>query len=189
MALTPSTMTRLGSPCPDFALPDTTGRIVHRDDFAAASALVIVVMCNHCPYVVHVREGLAALGRDLRALGVAMLGLNANDAERYPADGPEAMAREVASQGYVFPYLYDETQDVARALGAACTPDVFVFGADRALVYRGQLDDSRPGNGVPVSGASVREAVRRVLAGEPPLEVQRPSLGCNVKWRAAPHGA
>lgn len=182
MALTPSTMTPLGSPAPDFALPDTHGTTVGLADFADARGLVVVFMCNHCPYVKHVADQLAQLGRDLPTQEVAMVGINSNDAIRYPADNPEAMAREVEARGYRFPYLFDEDQSVARAYGAACTPDFFLFDGERKLVYRGQLDDSRPGNGAPVDGASLRGAVDAMLRGEA-IASQVPSLGCNIKWK------
>jgi peroxiredoxin len=183
MARTPSTMIELGTPCPDFALPDTEGHTVRRDDFAHAPALLVMTICNHCPFVVHVREGLAAFAREYMARGLAIVAINANDAQAYPADAPEHMKTEHASAGYVFPYLYDETQAVARALGAACTPDFFLYGPDRTLVYRGQLDDSRPGNGKPVTGRDLRAACDAVLSGGQPSAEQWPSLGCNIKWK------
>ena len=185
MTRTPSTMLGLGTPAPDFRLPDTTagGKEVGLDDFAAAPALLVVFLCNHCPFVQHVAGELAALSRDLPAMGAAMVGISSNDAAAYPADGPEAMAEEAARQGWTFPYLYDETQAVAQAYRAACTPDFFLFDGPRRLVYRGQLDASRPGNGLPVTGADLRAAVDAVLAGRPVDGDQRPSLGCNVKWK------
>jgi peroxiredoxin len=176
-------MLPLGTPAPDFALPDPTGRIVALADFAAAPALVVVFMCNHCPYVKHVRAGLARFGRDVQARGVAMVGINANDVTNYPEDSPARMAEEARSAGYTFPYLFDATQAVARAYRAACTPDFFLFDAERRLVYRGQFDASRPGNGLPVTGAELRNAVEAVLAGKPVSANQKPSLGCNIKWR------
>ena len=158
------------------------------DDFAAAPALLVAFICNHCPFVQHVAGELAALSRDLPARGVAMVAISSNDVAAYPADSPEAMAAEAARQGWAFPYLYDETQAVAKAYRAACTPDFFLFDAvsadgGRRLVYRGQLDASRPGNGLPVTGADLRAAVDAVLAGRPLPEDQRPSLGCNIKWK------
>ncbi len=183
MALTPSTMPRLGTAAPDFALPDPTGRMVRRHDFQAAPGLLVMFICNHCPYVKHVREQLAQLGREYLEQGVAMVAINANDASRYPADSPANMAEEVTAAGYTFPYLYDETQAVARAYGAACTPDFFLFDRDRKLAYRGQLDDSRPGNGLPVTGRDLRAAMDALLAGRPIAPDQRPSMGCSIKWK------
>jgi peroxiredoxin len=182
---TPSTMLGLGTQAPDFRLPDTTagGKEVALADFHPAPALLVAFICNHCPFVQHVAGELAALSRDLPARGVAMVAISSNDVAAYPADSPEAMAQEAARQGWAFPYLYDETQEVAKAYRAACTPDFFLFDADRRLVYRGQLDASRPGNGVPVTGADLRAAVDAVLAGRPVPEDQRPSLGCNIKWK------
>jgi peroxiredoxin len=182
---TPSTMLSLGTLAPDFRLPDTTagGKEVALKDFSAAPALLVAFICNHCPFVQHVAGELAALSRDLPARGVAMVAISSNDAAAYPADSPEAMAAEAARQGWGFPYLYDEEQSVAQAYRAACTPDFFLFDGDRKLVYRGQLDASRPGNGVPVTGADLRAAVEAVLAGRPVPEDQRPSLGCNIKWK------
>ena len=183
MARTPSTMTPLGTVAPAFALPDTEGHIVSSRDFDAAPALLIVFLCNHCPYVKHIRHSLAALSREFNARGVAIVGINANDAEQYPEDGPDAMKREKDTIGYDFPYLFDETQEVAKAYDAACTPDFFLFDATRRLVYRGQYDGSRPSNDVPVTGEDLRAAIDAVLAGERPSDEQRPSLGCNIKWK------
>jgi len=183
MVLTPSTMLALGSKAPDFALPDTEGKTVTLADFQAAPALLVIFLCNHCPYVKHVRQELAALGRDYQAKGVAVVGISSNDAIAYPADSPEMMAREKADAGYTFPYLFDETQEVAHAYQAACTPDFYLFDAERALVYRGQLDASRPGNDIPVTGKDLRAAIDAVLAGTPVPEDQRPSIGCNIKWK------
>ena len=190
MALTPSSMLPLGTPAPDFELPDTvTGRIVRRDDLGAAAGLLVLFMCNHCPYVVHVRAELARLGRHCEELGVAMVGISSNDVAARPEDGPEAMAREAKAQGYVFPYLFDETQEVAKAYQAACTPEAYLFDAQRRLVYRGQLDDSRPGNGIEPSGRDVRAALDALLAGREVDPEQTPSIGCNIKWKPgnAPH--
>ena len=185
MTRTPSTMLSLGTQAPDFRLPDTTagGKEVALDDFAAAPALLVAFICNHCPFVQHVAGELAALGRDLPAQGVPMVAISSNDVAAYPQDGPEAMADEALRQGWTFPYLYDEDQSVAQAYRAACTPDFFLFDAQRRLVYRGQLDASRPGNGLPVTGADLRAAVDAVLAGRPIDADQRPSLGCNIKWK------
>jgi peroxiredoxin len=187
---TPSTMLGLGTQAPDFRLPDASsgGKEVALSDFERAPALLVVFLCNHCPFVQHVAGELAALSRDLPARGVAMVGISSNDVAAYPADGPEAMGEEAARQGWAFPYLYDENQSVAQAYRAACTPDFFLFdavspGDGRRLVYRGQLDASRPGNGLPVTGADLRAAVDAVLAGRPVEADQRPSLGCNIKWK------
>lgn len=183
MTVTPSTMLALGTQAPDFTLPDTGGKMVSRDDFADAPALLVIFMCNHCPYVKHIREGLAKMGRDYQAKGVAVVGINSNDVIGFPQDSPEKMAREVRSAGYTFPYLYDESQQVATAYRAACTPDFFLFDKDRKLVYRGQMDDSRPGNGIPVTGADLRAAMDAVLQAGPIPEKQKPSMGCNIKWK------
>lgn len=177
-------MLPLGTPAPAFRLPDTTGKPVALDDFKAAPALVVIFMCNHCPYVKHIREGLAAFGRDLRSQGVALVTISSNDAANYPEDGPAKMAQEAKAAGYTFPYLFDETQAVAKAYRAACTPDFYLFDKDRKLVYRGQFDDSRPGSMTPVTGKDLRAAVDAVLAGKPVSAAQKPSIGCNIKWKA-----
>jgi peroxiredoxin len=183
MALTPSTMLPLGTEAPDFRLQDTSGREVTRDDFADAPALLVAFICNHCPYVKHIREGLAGFARDYRDSGLAMVAISANDVDTHPQDGPAEMAAEARQAGYVFPYLYDETQSVAKAYHAACTPEFYLFDGDRRLVYRGQFDDSRPGNDVPVTGRDLRAAVDAVLAGRPVPPEQKPSVGCNIKWK------
>jgi len=183
MALTASTMLSLGTAAPDFCLPDTEGAKVALSDFGGNRVLLVMFICNHCPYVKHVRHELARLGRDYASRGVGMVAINANDAAAYPEDSPEKMRAEKASAGYPFPYLYDETQEVAKAYGAACTPDFFVFDGDRRLAYRGQLDDARPGNGEPVTGHDLRAALDALLAGQPVAETQRPSMGCNIKWK------
>jgi peroxiredoxin len=183
MALTPSTMLALGTPAPDFQLPDTTGKLVSLGDFKAAPALVVMFICNHCPYVKHLRAALAEFGRECAVKGVAVVAINANDVENYPADSPARMAEEARAASYSFPYLYDEAQKVARAYRAACTPDFYVFDRGRRLVYRGQFDASRPGNGVPISGKDLRAAVDAVLAGRAPSLHQAPSMGCNIKWK------
>lgn len=187
MARTPSTMLPLGTPAPPFSLPDhgdaPGGKLISLDDFAGAPALLVVFMCNHCPFVQHVAGELAALGRDLAARGVAMVGINSNDVAAYPDDNPERMAEEAQRQGWTFPYLLDATQDVAKAYRAACTPDFYLLDGDRRLVYRGQLDASRPGNGVAVTGADLRAAVDAVLSGGQVSNDQRASLGCNIKWK------
>ena len=183
MALTALTMLSLGTAAPDFCLPDTEGAKVALSDFDGNRVLLVMLICNHCPYVKHVRHELARLGRDYASRGVGMVAINANDAAAYPEDSPEKMRAEKASAGYPFPYLYDETQEVAKAYGAACTPDFFVFDGDRRLAYRGQLDDARPGNGEPVTGHDLRAALDALLAGQPVAETQRPSMGCNIKWK------
>ena len=183
MALTPSTMLPLGTPAPDFKLPDTNGKIVSLADFQGQAALLVIFMCNHCPYVVHLRAGLAQLARDYMAKNVGVVGINSNDAENYPSDSPAMMKNEVKAIGYTFPYLYDESQAVAKSYRAACTPDIFLFDKNRKLVYRGQFDDSRPGNGIPVSGKDLRAALDAVLAGKPVSDKQKASLGCNIKWK------
>lgn len=178
-----STMLPLGTPAPDFRLPDTSGKMVGLSDFRNARALVVVFMCNHCPYVRLLRGGLAQLARDYQAQGVALVGVNANDVTRYPADSPANMAAEAKDAGYIFPYLYDETQRVAQAYRAACTPDFYLFDGAQRLVYRGQFDDSRPGNGRAVTGRDLRAALDAVLAGQPVPANQLPSIGCNIKWK------
>jgi peroxiredoxin len=183
MTLVDSTMLPLGTSAPDFHLPDTEGEIVSPDDFKDAPALLVIFMCNHCPYVIHVRHELAALARDYQAKGVAVVGINANDVDSYPQDSPASMRQEVARIGYTFPYLYDATQEVAKSYRAACTPDCFLFDKDRKLIYRGQLDDSRPGNSQPITGADLRAAIDAVLQGRPVSPDQKPSIGCNIKWK------
>jgi len=183
MVRTASTMLPLGTQAPDFSLPDAEGKTVSLGDFADAPALLVVFMCNHCPYVKHVADGLAELAREYQARGVAVVGINSNDAATYPDDAPEKMAEEVKRRGYTFPYLYDATQEVAKAYRAACTPDFFVFDAERRLVYRGQMDESRPESGIAVTGKDLRAALDAVLAGRPVPEDQKASLGCNIKWK------
>lgn len=183
MALTPSTMLPLGTSAPDFQLPDSSGKHFSLASFKDHPALVVVFMCNHCPYVKHLRAGLAQLARDYAPRGGAIVGINSNDAKNYPDDSPARMAEEVQSAGYTFPYLIDETQAVAKAYRAACTPDFFLFDRGRRLVYRGQFDASRPGNGIPVTGKDLRAALDAVLAGVPPSTLQVPSMGCNIKWK------
>lgn len=183
MVATPSTMLPLGTEAPNFELADPAGTIHRRDDFAGAPALVVGFICNHCPYVQHIRKEWAQLARDLQERGVAVVGINSNDADSYPEDAPAAMATEIEQVGYTFPYLCDESQRVAKEYGAACTPDFYVFDADRRLAYRGEFDDSRPRNGRPVTGAALSAAVGAVLASRPVPEPQQPSLGCNIKWR------
>ena len=183
MANTPSTMLPLGTPAPSFQLPDYNGRLVALADFDAQRLLLIMFICNHCPFVKHVRGELAALRRDHAAADLAIVAINPNDVVAYPADNAENMAKEAAAAGYGFPYLLDETQAVAKAYHAACTPDFYLFDAARRLIYRGQLDDSRPRASVPVSGADLRRAISAALAGSPVPAEQRPSIGCNIKWK------
>ncbi len=178
-----STMLPLGTKAPVFQLPDPSGKTVSLSDFKNAPALVVVFMCNHCPYVKHVRGGLAQLARDYAPRGVAMVGISSNDVADYPQDSPAKMAEEAKSAGYIFPYLYDETQAVAKAYKAACTPDIYLFDGDQRLAYRGQLDESRPGSSVSVTGKDLRAALDAVLAGKPASQNQKPSIGCNIKWK------
>lgn len=181
-----STMVPLGSPCPDFRLLDVvSGRAVARDDLSNAPALLVMFICNHCPFVKHVRAELAAIGRDFAPRGVAIAAICSNDETTHPADGPGPMRAEAIDAGYPFPYLHDATQAVARAFDAACTPDFFLYDRSRRLAYRGQLDDSRPGNGRPVTGADLRAAIDAVLDGRAPATPQTPSIGCSIKWRAS----
>jgi peroxiredoxin len=183
MSLTPSTMLPLGTPAPDFNLPDPTGRNVSMSDFKDKTALLVMFICNHCPYVKHINRELSQLGRDYQNRSVGMVAINANDIERYPEDAPDKMAREIASMGYVFPYVLDETQKIAQAFQAACTPEFYLFDRSRKLVYRGQFDDSRPGNSVSVTGRDLRAALEAVLAGRPVSASQSPGIGCNIKWK------
>ncbi len=186
MALTESTMQELGSPLPPFSLPDvTTGRMVSPEDYRNRKALLVMFICRHCPYVKHVEQELARLGRDYADKSVGMIAISSNDAVNYPEDAPESLKEQARQLGFVFPYCYDETQEVARAFQAACTPDFFLYDAGRRLVYRGQLDDSRPGNGRPVTGRDLRAAIDAVLEGKPASPEQRPSAGCNIKWKSA----
>ena len=184
MVRTPSTMLPLGTAAPDFKLMNVDGREVALTDFEGQPALLVMFMCNHCPFVIHVADELARLTSEYMARGVAIVGINSNDVSKHPADSPEQMVHEAESRGYQFPYLYDETQEVAHAYRAACTPDFFLFDKDRKLVYRGQLDDSRPGSDIPVTGKDLRAALDATLAGKAPAEQQRASLGCNIKWKA-----
>jgi thiol-disulfide isomerase/thioredoxin len=179
-----STMLPLGTEAPEFKLADVvSGRTVTLDDFEDRSALLVMFICRHCPYVKHVRPALAELGREHASSGLGIVAISANDPATYPEDAPESLAAEAIEAGYVFPYLFDETQEVAKAYTAACTPDFFLFDGDRRLVYRGQMDSSRPGNGIPVTGEDLRTAIEAVLEGRPVPEDQRPSVGCSIKWR------
>jgi peroxiredoxin len=175
----------LGAEAPDFALPDVvSGKTFARDDFRGQKALLVMFICTHCPFVKHVEKGLAALGEDYAGKPLAIVAISSNDAENYPDDSPAGLKRQAETMGFRFPYLYDESQAVARAYHAACTPDFFLFDGDFKLVYRGQLDASRPGNGIPVTGKDLRAAIDAALAGNPVPADQKPSIGCNIKWKA-----
>ena len=185
MARTESTMLELGTEAPDFALTDVvTGETVRRDEFRGKKALLVMFICTHCPYVKHIEKGLAALGADYEGKPIGIVAISSNDAEMYPDDSPAGLKKQAQTMGFRFPYLYDETQDVARAYKAACTPDLYLFDGDMRLVYRGQFDASRPGNDVPVTGENLRAAIDDVLAGKAISTDQRPSIGCNIKWKA-----
>ncbi|RLS40495.1 MAG: thioredoxin family protein [Planctomycetota bacterium] len=184
MVRTASTMLPLGSPAPDFSLPNVDGKTVSLADFQGKAGLLVVFMCNHCPFVIHVRSQLAQFAKEYSDKGLGIVGISSNDVVEYPQDGPEAMKVEHASAGYVFPYLYDATQSVAKAYRAACTPDFFLFDRDLRLVYRGQFDDSRPKTDIPVTGSDLRSAADALLAGMPVVADQKPSIGCNIKWKA-----
>jgi peroxiredoxin len=186
MALTESTMLKLGTIAPDFALTDVvTGTAVHRDDFRGQKALLVMFICAHCPYVKHIEKSLGKLGADYAGKPLGIVAISANDVTEHPADSPAGLKQQAKDNGFVFPYLYDESQAVAHAYKAACTPDIYLFDGDFRLVYRGQYDDSRPGNGIPVTGKDLRAAIDTVLAGKPVPADQRPSIGCNIKWKAA----
>ncbi|MEQ9400591.1 MAG: thioredoxin family protein [Longimicrobiales bacterium] len=185
MVKTPSTMLPLGTRAPDFALPEpATGATVRRSDVEVGQALLVVFLSNHCPFVKHIADELASFAREYGPRGVRVVGINANDVANYPADSPAKMKEEVERRGYPFPYLFDESQEVAKAYRAACTPDFFLFDGEGELVYRGQFDASRPGSAEPVTGSDLRAACDTVLAGGRPPEEQTPSVGCNIKWKA-----
>ena len=185
MAYTESSMLPLGTPAPDFQLPDTvSGRVISLQDVASPVATVVMFLCNHCPYVLYVNEEIVRISTEYQARGVSFVAISSNDAEAYPEDGPDNMRAHAAAVGYNFPYLYDQSQAVAKRYDAACTPDFYVFDGQLRLVYRGQLDDSRPKrNPGPVTGADLRAALNAVLAGTPVNALQRPSGGCNIKWK------
>ncbi len=183
MVKTASTMLPLGTPAPDFSLRNVDGQMVSLSDFQGRPALLVIFMCNHCPFVKHIAEQLAQLGREYQAMGAGMVAISSNEISNHPEDSPEQMIHEVEQRGYSFPYLYDEDQDVAIAYQAACTPDFYVFDGDQKLAYRGQLDSSRPDSGIPVTGQDLRAALDAVLAGEPAAEHQVASIGCNIKWK------
>jgi thiol-disulfide isomerase/thioredoxin len=184
MALTESTMKELGAPLPLFSLPDVvTGRMVSPEEYLDRKALLVMFICRHCPYVKHVERELARIGRDYAEQSLGIIAISSNDAANYPDDAPESLKEQALQLGFFFPYCHDESQEVARAFGAACTPDFFLYDEQRKLVYRGQLDDSRPGNGKPVTGGDLRAAIDAVLEGRPVSPDQRPSAGCNIKWK------
>ena len=185
MSLTESTMLELGTTAPDFALTDTvTGNLVSRDDFKGKDALLVMFICTHCPYVKHIEASLGKFGADYASKPIGIVAISSNDAINYPADNPAGLKAQAKAQGFTFPYLYDESQAVAHAYSAACTPDFFLFDKNQKLVYRGQYDSGRPGNGKPVTGEDLRAAIDAVLAGKPVPQEQRPSIGCNIKWKA-----
>ncbi len=177
-------MLALGTTAPNFNLPDPHGKHVSLNDFKAAPGVLVAFICNHCPFVKHIQKQFALLAAEYQARGLAVVAINSNDVANYPDDRPEKMAEESKIAGYTFPYLFDETQEVAKAYKAACTPDFFLFDRDHRLVYRGQFDDSRPKNGRPVTGADLRLALEAVMAGKAVSQDQRPSVGCNIKWKA-----
>ena len=183
MVKTASTMLSLGTAAPEFSLPNVDGSTVNLSDLPSGQPLLVIFMCNHCPFVVHLRSELAAFANEYQEKGLSIVGISSNDVATHPDDGPEKMAEEAKAAGYTFPYLYDATQDVAKAYRAACTPDFFLFDKDWALAYRGQFDDSRPDSGIPVTGADLRSACDAVLAGESVSPEQKPSIGCNIKWK------
>ncbi|NIT12965.1 MAG: redoxin domain-containing protein [Candidatus Dadabacteria bacterium] len=184
MALTPSNMIPLGTKAPDFQLPDAvSGNEMSLDRLKSDKATVIMFICNHCPYVKHIQQGLVELANDYIPKGVSFIAINSNDVANYPDDSPENMKKVAERLGYPFPYLFDESQEIAKAYDAACTPDFYIFDADLKLVYRGQMDDSRPGNGKPVTGADIRKALDQILEGSAISEDQIPSIGCNIKWK------
>ena len=183
MSLTPSTMLELGTVLPPFRLPDADGHLLSDRDFQSAQALLVAFICPHCPYVKHIRQEFARFAQEYQTRGVAVVAINSNDGSAFPEDRPAGMKAEAASAGYTFPYLYDETQIVAKAFHAACTPDLYLFDRQRRLVYRGQFDDSRPGKDTPVTGEDLRGAADALLDGRPLPADQKPSVGCNVKWK------
>ena len=184
MALTESNMLPIGTQAPDFTLPDTvSGKSISLNDIKSDKATVVMFICNHCPYVIHVNEELVKLAKDYQEKGVSFVAISSNDVENYPQDGPDKMKAHAEAVGYPFPYLYDESQDVAKSYDAACTPDFYLFDGDMNLSYRGRLDSSSPGNGQPLSGSDLRAAIDGVLNGAAAPEVQYPSMGCNIKWK------
>lgn len=187
MARTPSNMLPLGTKAPEFKLMDTiTGRTMTLEELKGRSGTVVMFICNHCPFVKHVSPEISKLAREFQPRNISFIAISSNDVETYPEDSPELMKKNAKNNGYTFPYLYDSDQKAAKAYDAACTPDFYLFNADLSLVYRGQLDDSRPGNGISLTGDDLRNAIKALLHGEPINEVQKPSIGCNIKWKAAP---
>lgn len=184
MALTPSTMMPLGTVAPNFSLPDTvSGNTISLSDIQSDVATVIMFICNHCPYVIHIQDELASLSKEYAKKGISFAAISSNDVDNYPADSPAKMKDKALEVGYDFPYMYDESQDVAKAYMAACTPDLYVFDKDLICVYRGRLDESSPGNGKAVTGQDLRAALDAVLENKPVPELQQPSMGCNIKWK------
>ena len=186
MARTPSNMIPLGSNAPNFTLPDTvSGQSLQLHDVRGEKGTLIAFICNHCPFVKHINAGLVELAKDYQEQGFGFVAISSNDVVNYPEDHPDLMNQTAKEEGYTFPYLYDQSQEVAKAYDAACTPDFYVFDAQDALTYRGQMDDSRPGNGLPVTGADLRAALQAMLEGKTVSEDQKPSIGCNIKWKSA----
>lgn len=183
MVLTPSTMLDLGTEAPDFSLAEPGGKVFHLGDQQVDRGLLVIFMCNHCPYVIHIREKLVDRIKEYQAQGIAVVAINSNDYATHPDDSPAKMAQDSEQFGYTFPYLIDEEQQVAHAYQAACTPDIFLFDGDRKLVYRGQFDSARPGNTTPITGEDLNKAVRQLLEGKDITVVQQPSMGCNIKWK------
>ena len=184
MSLTASTMLPLGTPAPAFELPDTvSGETIRLETFAGRKGLLVMFICNHCPYVMHINAELVRLGEDYAGPELGMVAIVSNDADNYPDDAPDKLKSRAKELGYRFAYCHDESQEIAKAYTAACTPDFFLFDADRRLAYRGQLDESRPENGLPVTGQDLRAAIDAVLAGRAPAGEQKPSMGCNIKWK------
>ena len=184
MARTPSNMLALGTKAPDFSLLDTvSGKTLALNELQGDKGTVIMFICNHCPFVIHVNPEISRLGKVYQEKGIGFIAISSNDVANYPQDAPHLMTKVAEQEGYSFPYLYDETQDVAKAYDAACTPDFYLFDGQLELVYRGQLDDSRPGNGLPLDGQDLRNAMDALLVGEAPSKNQKPSIGCNIKWK------
>jgi len=184
MSLTPSTMLPLGTQAPDFKLPDVvSGRTVSLNDFKTKKGLAVMFICQHCPYVQHIKQELTRLGKDYASKDIALVAISSNDADNYPDDSPAELKKFATAESFAFPFLYDESQDIAKSYTAACTPDLYLFNKKRELVYRGQLDDSRPGNGKPVTGKDLRAAIDAVLTDKPVNQDQRPATGCNIKWK------
>ena len=185
MARTPSNMLPLGTAAPAFNLPDSVSdKIIGLEDVRGEQGTLIMFICNHCPFVIHVNPEITKLAAAYQQKGIGVAAISSNDVVNYPQDAPHLMKETAVREGYTFPYLYDETQEIARAYDAACTPDFFLFDSDLTLVYRGQLDDSRPGNGIPLTGADLRHAMDAVLEGNPVSPNQKPSIGCNIKWKS-----